>query len=165
MKTIVVCSLAMVALLGAAATARAQETESRFALDTSAGYAGFVDEAPIEHFAIGLGARWRLSPRVSVGPEAVFMKGPGSDRDLFVTGKVMVDFMPQRLASPYFIADGGMMFHADDFYRSAFWTREGAVSGGLGVRVNLTPRISIAPEFRIGWEPHLRIGAVVTWHR
>ena len=49
--------------------------------------------------------RWSLTPKVSVGPEVVFMRGPGDDRDVFLTGKVIVDFMPGRLVSPYFVAD------------------------------------------------------------
>jgi hypothetical protein len=91
------------------------------------------------------------------------MRGPDDDRDVFLTGKVIVDFMPDRLVSPFVVADGGAMFHGDRYASVSFWGREGAVSGGGGVRFNISPRVSIAPEFRIGWEPHLRFGATVIW--
>ena len=91
------------------------------------------------------------------------MRGPDDDRDVFLTGKVIVDFMPGRLVSPYFVADAGAMLHGDRFLSGPYWSSEGAVSGGGGVRINVSPRVSIAPEFRIGWEPHMRIGALVTW--
>jgi hypothetical protein len=94
------------------------------------------------------------------------MKGPGGDRDLFLTGKMIVDFMSRRRASPYFVADGGVMMHRDAFFHTgAFWSREGAVSAGLGTRIRLTRRLSLAPEVRIGWEPHLRAGGVLTWNK
>jgi hypothetical protein len=154
---------AFLSLPGLAASANAQEAPSRFAIDVSGGYAGFADEAIVGHSAAGAGFLWRLTPRLSVGPEAVFMNGPDGDRDVFLTGKLVFDFMPARPVSPYVVADGGAMLHASQFIDGSYWSQEGAVSGGGGVRFNVTPKLSIAPEFRVGWEPHLRIGAVVTW--
>ena len=145
--------------------AAAQAQEHRGTLDLSAGYAAFLDEDAIEHLAVGGAWRWRVTPRFSVGPEVVFMKGPGGDRDVFITAKVLVDFMPERRASPYFVADGGIMIHRDEFdFRSGpFWSKEGAGSFGGGVRIDITPRLFVAPEFRIGWEPHVRVTGVVGW--
>ena len=151
------------ALLGPGTASYAQETPSRLAVDVSGGHSAFADEIPVGHFTIGGGVRWSLTPKVSVGPEVVFMRGPGEDRDVFLTGKVIVDFMPGRLVSPYFVADAGAMLHGDQFPRGPYWSSEGAVSAGGGVRINVTPHISISPEFRIGWEPHARLGAVLTW--
>jgi len=155
--------LAVLSLLGSGTASYAQETPSRLAVDVSAGYAAFVDEAPIQHLTLGGGVRWRLTPKVSIGPEVVFMRGPDDDRDIFLTGKVIVDFMPDRLVSPYFVANGGAILHDDRFFSGPYWSSEGAVSAGGGVRIDVTPRLSIAPELRIGWEPHIRIGARVTW--
>ena len=150
-------------LLGFATSAYAQETSSRLAVDFSGGYAAFVDESAIGHFTLGGGVRWQLTPKVSVGPDLVFMRGPGDDRDVFLTGKVIVDFMPHRLVSPFVVADGGAMLHGDRYPSGSFWGKEGAVSGGGGVRINVSTRVSIAPEFRIGWEPHIRFGTTVIW--
>jgi hypothetical protein len=153
----------LLVLLGSATSVFAQETPSRLAVDFSAGYAAFVDESAIGHVTLGGGVRWQLTPRVSVGPDFVFMRGPGDVREMFLTGKVIVDFMPDRLVSPFVVADGGTMFHGDKFVTGSFWAKEGAVSGGGGVRINVSPRVSIATEFRIGWEPHFRIGTMVIW--
>ena len=163
MRHAILSNLAVLALFGSGTATDAQETPSRLAVDASGGYATFVDETPIDHFTLGGGVRWRLTPKVSVGPEFVFMRGPDDDRDIFLTGKVIVDFMPDRFVSPYFVADGGAMLHGDRFFSGPYWSSEGALSAGGGVRIDVTPRLSIAPELRIGWEPHIRIGARVTW--
>jgi len=155
--------LAVLSLLASGSASYAQEAPSRLALDVSGGYAAFVDESPIPHFTFGGGVRWQLSPGVSLGPEVVFMKGPADDRDVFLTGKVVVDFLPRRVVSPYFVADGGAMLHGTKFSGGPYWVHEGAVSAGAGARIDVTPHLSIAPEFRIGWEPHLRVGVRVTW--
>jgi hypothetical protein len=143
----------------------ADAQERRSTLDLSGGYAGFLDEDTIEHGTVGAAWRWQVTPRFSIGPEVVYMHGPGGDRDIFITAKVLVDFMPEQKVSPYFVADGGMMFHRDEiiFATGPYWSKEGAGSFGGGVRVNVTPRLFVAPEFRIGWEPHIRVTGVVGW--
>ena len=163
MRQAILSGFIVLALVGSGTASYAQETPSRLAVDVSGGHSAFADEIPVGHFTIGGGVRWSLTPRVSVGPEVVFMRGPGDDRDVFLTGKVIVDFMPARLVSPYFVADAGAMLHSDQFPRGPYWSREGAVSAGGGARINVSPGLSIAPEFRIGWEPHIRIGVLVTW--
>ena len=163
MRYAILSIFTVLALLGQGTAGYAQEAPSRLAVDVSGGYSAFVDETPVGHFTLGGGVRWRLTPKVSVGPEIVFMRGPGDDRDVFLTGKAIVDFMPDRPVSPYFVADAGAMLHGDRFLSGSYWSREGAVSAGGGVRIDVSPRLSIAPEFRIGWEPHMRVGALVTW--
>jgi len=163
MRYLTIVVLTALSIPGFAGTGSAQEALSRLAIDLSGGYAGFADEAIVGHGTFGAGVLWRLTPRLSVGPEAVFMNGPGGDRDVFVTGKLVFDVMPARPVSPYLVADAGAMLHADRFFNGSYWSQEGAVSGGGGVRFNLSPRLAIAPEFRVGWEPHVRIGAVLTW--
>jgi hypothetical protein len=151
------------ALLMVPPALRAQDRQGPI-MEVSGGHAAFLDESPIHHGTVGAAWLWNLSRRVSVGPEIVFMKGPGSDRDFFLTGKVVVDFMPSRIVSPYFVADGGVMLHRETFVRTGdFWAKEGAVSFGAGARIAVSPRFFFAPEFRLGWEPHFRVGAVVGW--
>jgi hypothetical protein len=38
---------------------------------------------------------------------------------------------------------------------------EGSFTGGGGVRFNVNDRWYVAPEARIGWEPHIRITGTV----
>ena len=72
--------------------------------------------------------------------------------------------MPGRAVSPYFVADGGLMVSRLTFVRAVeFWYREGAASFGGGARINLTPRVFVAPEVRLGWEAHLRFTAIMGW--
>ena len=129
-------------------------------IEVSGGYAGFVDESVIPHATVGTALRWDLGRHVSVGPELVFMKAD-HDIDLFLTGKLVVDFMRTGPISPYFVADGGLMLHRPDF--PLFWAKEGAFSVGGGARIAISPRLFVAPEMRIGWEPHIRITAIVGW--
>ena len=65
-------------------------------LEFLAGYAGFVDDATIDHTIFGAAARVYLTPRVAIGPELVYMRGPNSDRDLFLTGNMTFDVIPPR---------------------------------------------------------------------
>jgi hypothetical protein len=141
--------------------AAAAQDPSRQALEASAGYAAFVDDSPIEHVSVGGSWRVRLSERLTLGPEVVYMRGPGSDRDVFLTGRVVLDANPGARAVLYLVADGGMMLHGDDFLDS--WVTEGAGSVGGGVRFDINDRFYIAPEVRIGWEPHVRATATVGW--
>ena len=149
-------------LLGIPAIAQAQDAR-RQAIEASGGYAVFVDEAPIHHSVIGGAWLWQATPRIGIGPELVYMRGPGSDRDLFLTGKVVMQATPDAAASLYFVADGGVMFHRAALPRGPLWVREGAVSFGGGVRINVTDNVYVAPEVRIGWELHARATVTVGW--
>ena len=90
------CSRALVALLcflaASATDATAQSTTPRPApvLEGAVGWAGFTDEDVVNHGLWAGAARIYLSPRLSVGPEVVYMRGPGHDRDLMVTGNLTV---------------------------------------------------------------------------
>jgi hypothetical protein len=153
-------------MAGLAAPAAAQATELRgqpaTAVEVTGGYAAFVDESAIGHGVIGGAFRFHLSRRLSVGPEIVYMIGPGDGRELFLTGNVTFDLAnagPGRTGrvTPFLVAGAGLMRHSDGLGGVGFSANEGAVTGGGGVRVWLSPRVYTASEFRIGWEPHIRI--------
>jgi hypothetical protein len=155
---------------GLAVTAAAQVSESRgrpaAVVEFTGGYAAFVDETAIGHGVFGGALRFHLTRGLSVGPEIVYMAGPGEDRDLFLTGNVTFDFVnggpgrPGRV-TPFLVVGAGLMRHSDGLNGFGFSANEGAVTGGGGVRVWLTPRVYAASEFRIGWEPHLRITGTI----
>ena len=129
-----------------------------------AGYAGFIDDSTIHHSAFGGAARWYLLPRVAVGPEVVFMKGPGDDHDLVLTGNVTFDFLSgPRAVTPFLVAGGGLFRHSSSFFGQPFSSTEGSFTAGGGVRIPLGERLYVAPEFRIGWEPHYRVSVAVGW--
>jgi hypothetical protein len=143
----------------------------RQAVEVVGGYAGFLDEGLVDHVIAGATVRYRLGRIISLGPEIVFMIGPGTDRDVFLTGNVTFDFLVPAdgprpgTVSPFVVAGGGLMIHRTRFGGSEFSTTEGAVTGGGGVRVWITRRIYAMGAYRAGWEPHMRIdgGIGVTW--
>ena len=150
-----------------AAPAAAQTT----AVEAVGGYAGLIDESFVDHTVFGASGRIHLSPRISIGPELVYMRGPGFDRDLFVTGNLTFDFLVapsdarRGTVNPFLVAGGGLMRHSNRFGSNTFTSSEGAVTGGGGVRAWITDRVYALGEFRLGWEPHYRVtgGVGVVW--
>jgi hypothetical protein len=127
------------------------------------GHAGFLDDATISHSVWGAAARWYVLPRVAVGPELVYFKGPRDDRDLVITGNVTFDFVAGRRITPFLVAGGGMFRHTDKFSGQTFTSTEGTFTAGGGVRVPIGQRLYIAPEIRVGWEPHYRVNVALGW--
>jgi hypothetical protein len=152
--------IAFAVLLFAGPAGRAAAQSTTPAIEGGAGMAWFADESPIEH-TVGSGAlRWALSPRVSIGPEVTFMRGPGSDRDLIVTGNITFDTRPSGI-TPFIVGGGGLFRHSDRFGRETFSSMEGAFTAGGGVRFPLKSGLYIAPEARVGWELHTRLQVTV----
>ena len=106
-----------------------------------------------------------ITPRLGLGPEVVYMRGPGADRDLFVTGNVTYDVVSLRprplLVVPYVVVGGGFFRHTDRFRSGPFTSYEGAFTGGGGLRVWVSDRVYVAGEARVGWELHTRYTAQV----
>ncbi len=157
-----------VTLLAFAGDVVAQTLDARPApaVEFLAGYAGFVDDATIDHTIWGAAARVYLTPRIAVGPELVYMKGPNRDRDLYLTGNLTFDVMPPRggrprRVNPFLVAGGGFFRHSDGFGPFNFTSNEGAFTGGGGVRGWITERIYAFGDLRVGWELHTRANAGV----
>jgi hypothetical protein len=140
--------------------ALAQSRPASFGVEAAVGYAGFADDGIVGHSLVGGAARWRLAPRIWIGPEIVYMKGEGEHSDLMLTGNVTVDLLERRTgrqAIPYLLVGGGLFQTRDTFGSETFTSSEGAFTAGGGVRIFLTDSFYIAPEFRGGWEPHVRV--------
>lgn len=126
------------------------------------GWAGFVDDAMIDHAAFGGAARVYLTPRLALGPEVAYLRGPRSDRDLMVTGNLTFDVLGPRngrppRVTPFLTVGGGVERHSDRFGPTTYSSSEGAFTGGGGLRVWLTDRVFGTIETRMGWEPHFRV--------
>jgi Outer membrane protein beta-barrel domain len=143
--------------------AMAQANAGTFAVEGAAGYAGFADEGVVGHSLVGGAARWYLSPRLAIGPEIAYMEGEGDHSDLMLTGNVTLDLAERRGrgAVPYLVVGGGLFQTRDKFVGETFTSSEGAFTAGGGVRVFLTDRLYVAPEFRGGWEPHFRLSVSI----
>jgi hypothetical protein len=135
----------------------------RVAVEGALGHAGFLDDATIDHSVWGAAGRWYLLPRVAIGPELVYFKGPRQDRDLAITGNVTFDFFAGSRITPFLVAGGGLFRHSDRFGARTFTSTEGSFTAGGGVRVPIGERLYIAPEFRVGWEPHYRVSVAAGW--
>ena len=148
--------------------ALAQSPPASFGVEGAGGYAGVADDAIIGHSLVGGAARWRVAPRVWIGPEITYMKGEGEHSDLMLTGNVTLDLLERRAgrqAIPYLLVGGGLFQSRDTFGSDTFTSSEGAFTAGGGVRVLLTDALYVAPEFRGGWEPHFRLSVSVGYSR
>jgi hypothetical protein len=149
-----------------AAAASAQDARPAPAVEFLAGWAGFADDATIDHTIYGTAARVYLTPRLAVGPELVYMRGPNSDRDLFLTGNLTIDLRRPRAGqspsvSPFVVAGGGFFQHRDRSGPFSFTSYEGAFTAGGGVRAWITDRVYVLADARVGWELHLRVNGGV----
>jgi hypothetical protein len=147
-------------LLSSVVHAQTTAMRDTAAAEIVVGHAGFVDDATIHHGVLGGAIRWYVTPRVSVGPEIVYMRGPRDDRDLMLTGNVTFDFLspvPRHRFTPFAVVGGGWFRHSDRFGPSS----EGAFTAGIGLRANVSDRWYVGGDARFGWELHTRVAGVV----
>ena len=120
------------------------------------GTSAFLDEEiPFDHFVIGAAMRFGLTKNLSVEPQFLYMKGPGSDRDYLLTGNVAYDLATGSWFKLYAAGGGGLIRHTERFPNEQFSENNWTVNGGVGVRLFITDQFFVAPEFRFGWEPLL----------
>jgi hypothetical protein len=163
--------LACLVLAPLAASAQTPNAGPRATAEVVGGYTGFPDESMVDHAVAGGSVRYQLSPRVSVGPELVYMVGPGNDRDLLLMGTMWIHFT-QRPAgerggsvNPFIVIGGGLMRHGNRYGASEFSHVGGAFSGGAGARVWISERVYGLGEYRMGSGFHIRMtgGLGVAW--
>jgi opacity protein-like surface antigen len=158
---------------GAAEPALAQENPAPL-IEAVAGRSSFIDEVWDHFTTIGGGARVFVTPRLAVGPEITYLKGEFDALDasnLSITGNITFDFVrDDRRARfiPYFAAGAGYVRQKTLVGSGPgstavvpFTSSEGTVSAGVGVRIGVTSRVFIAPEFRLGWEPETRLAVLI----
>jgi len=135
------------------------------AAELAAGWVGFADDGIVSEGLAGGAARWYLLPRVSVGPELVYIHGAHHSH-LVVTGNVTWDALaptnrrPHRV-TPFLVAGGGVFQTREQFFNGSYTSSEGAFTAGGGLRAFVGDRITVGLEMRLGWEPHIRINGLV----
>jgi len=154
-------------VLAIASPALAQTRRPSPLVEAHSGYAGFVDESWIKRAAIGAAARVFVTPRVAVGPEFLYLHGSGGEHDWTLTGNASFDLRrtPSARVMPYLIAGGGLLSQTTNVGTGKYTARDHTFSGGAGARIALGPRFYIAPEFRMGFEPEIRIAGVIGFAR
>ena len=159
--------LATAVALCVAAAAQA-ETKGQTDLRLTAGYAGFIDEDLVDHAAIGSSLRYYLTPRLAIEPEVLFLIGPGNDRNWVIMPNVAFDLRRSGRAIPYVSGGAGLLHYRDQLSAGPpIATNSWTASGGAGVKLFLTERVFVAPEFRLGTEPLMRLTASIgyVWKR
>jgi hypothetical protein len=138
------------------------------AVELGAGWVGFADDGIVSEGLVAGAARWYLLPRVSLGPELVYIHG-AQHSHLVVTGNVTWDVLAQtnrrpRQVTPFLVAGGGVFQTREQFLNGTFTSSEGAFTAGGGVRALVGDRVTVALEMRLGWETHIRINGLVGLH-
>jgi hypothetical protein len=141
----------------AARVVTAQTVRPGPTFELASGATAFLDPGDFDHVVVGGHVRFPLTPSLTIGPEITYMVGPGSDRDLVATGNLWVDLTapdrsgPARIV-PFLVVGGGIFTHSERGCSST----EASLTGGGGLRVWITDHVYVAPEVRLGWEPHVR---------
>jgi hypothetical protein len=148
--------------------AAAQETPP-LTVEGLAGWIGFPDDgAMVGERLAGASLRWYASPRVSFGPEFVFISGSNHSH-LVLTGNVTYDLRSPAAGqlgriSPFIVAGGGLYQTRDEFFNGTFTSSEGAFTVGGGIRSLVSQRVTLGLDVRVGWELHLRVNGLVGIH-
>ena len=145
-------------------TAAAQDRPGP-AAEFAVGWVGFADDGIVSESLVGGAVRWYVHPRISVGPEVVYIRGDNHSH-LMATGNLTWDlFAPTngrpRQVTPFLAAGGGAFQTRESFLTGTFTSSEGAFTAGGGARALVGNRISVGIETRVGWELHLRLSGSI----
>ena len=131
--------------------------------EVAVGWVGFADDGIASESLVGGAARWYVRPRISVGPELVYMGGSNHSH-LMATGNVtwdMVGSRSRRPLTPFLVVGAGVFQTRETLFTGTFTSHEGAFTAGGGVRAMLGDRVMVGVDTRVGWELHLRLSGFV----
>lgn len=135
-------------ILAVAAAAQPGRVELR----ADVGTAAFLDDSRDQHLLLGASLRAYFTERLSFQPEYQFLKGQGHHDSIFL-GSLAYDLRPSnRRIVPYVLVGAGLQ----RYVQPRFSTTEAFFSGGFGAKIHIHPRWYVAPDFRVGFEPHYR---------
>ena len=129
------------------------------------GSAIFNDD--LEHKLVGAALRVYVTKRLSIETEYLYLRHSDNDQDQIVQPNVAFDFTdPRKRVVAYGIAGVGVLHNKGRFAGDDFVTRAPRVfdtsfttwtaSAGGGLKIFLTKRLFVSPEFRVGREPTVR---------
>jgi len=130
--------------------------ERKISLEGGLGFSNFPDESSQYHIVAGGTARFRLFRGLGLMPEFTYMYRSRQDRDFLLLPNVIWEFRRDRRIVPYVVAGAGLLYHRETWDHASWSASAWIVAAGFGTRIFLTDRVFAAPEFRIGWEPHIR---------
>ena len=122
------------------------------------GYSNFLDEGPLHHLVTGGSVRFYVTNRVAIEPEFLFMYRSRQDIDFHFIPNVVFDFTNRESRfQPYVIGGIGLQRHRGLTGIGYYWSNSWTGSAGIGTKIFLSNRLYVAPEFRLGLEPIVRI--------
>lgn len=151
--------VAFVALFASATVANAQESYPVATVKVLGGYAGFLDDATIHEPVVGAAYRLDVAERLALEPEFLYLRRSAIERSFHLQLNVIRPIGPDRRVRFYLVGGAGIRHLRAEFPGAmdpTFSDTEFTGGGGGGVRVELSDRFSLSPEFRLGWEPLLR---------
>ena len=133
--------------------------------EVTAGWVGFADDGIVSETLVGGAARWYLLPRISIGPEIVYIDGDNHSH-LVITGNLTFDMLAPRngrpaQVTPFLVVGGGLFQTREQFSTGTFTSSEGAFTAGGGVRALVGNRVTVGVDARVGWELHLRVAGLI----
>ena len=141
-----------VALVGAA-----QAQRGRVELRGDVGTTGFLDDFSDRHLLVGASLRAYFTQRLSFQPEYQFLNGRSHTDSVFMANVAYDLRDSSRRVVPYFLIGAGVVQNR----QFRFSTTSSFFSGGFGAKIHLNPRWYVAPDFRVGFEPHYRFSVGV----
>ena len=123
------------------------------------GISSFIDESFLHHFVGGGSLHYYVTDRFSVGPELLYMHRDNTDTDITATAQFAWDFLGGPRVQPYVAGNVGVLRHFAPRFAVNSWT----YGGGIGVKIALTKRLYLVPDFRIGLEPTMRATVGVSY--
>lgn len=150
--TLHVTALRLALVLSFALAISAVAQPGRLELRGDVGTAAFLDDSRDQHLLLAASLRAYFTERLSFQPEYQFLDGQGHYDSIFLAS-VAHDLRPStRRIVPYVLVGAGVQ----RYVQPRFSTTEAFFSGGFGAKIYLHPRWYIAPDFRVGFEPHYR---------
>ena len=160
--TAILSRLLILAFLIWASPAFAEPLAGAMELRGTVGYSNFLDENPLHHLVTGGSARFFVTNRLAVEPEFLFMYRSRQDIDFQVIPNVVFEFTKRESRfQPYAIGGVGLQRHRELTGTGYYWSNSWTGSAGIGTKIFLSNRLYVAPEFRLGLEPIVRITASV----
>jgi outer membrane protein with beta-barrel domain len=142
-------------LVGFCSIAHAQSDEgARWDAQGGVGVATFGVEGPSKHVLMGGRFQEFVFRGFNIGAETFYWMGPGNDRDVTIVPLAGYEFKRSAGVRPYVIGGIGKEFHSEGRFRTNGLT----FGAGAGIKLPITDRFYVAPEFRLGFEPALRAG-------
>lgn len=153
-----------------AAPAEAQQRVA--SVEVVTGYAGYVDDAWDNRALAGGVVRFALTPRFTIGPEVVYLRGRRGSHEVTVTGTGTFGLIcsnVSRRVVPFVVIGVGLLRQSSLVGGGPgttglfpYSTREATVSGGFGARISvgrgLFNRARRTPGMGAGGPPHSDCG-------